>query len=137
MFDVSPYVSVPAAGGIVWLLVVKGSYNTVEKVFLVASTFYVAYIFSAFMAKPDWTAAFEATVTPVFESDAAYLAVLVGLVGTSVAPWMQFYLQAAIVEKGVSERQYADSRIEVIVGCIVMAVIALNRSHRQKSPRGG
>ena len=76
------------------------------------------------MAKPDWTAALEATVTPVFMTDRAYIAVLVGLVGTSVAPWMQFYLQAAIVEKGVTERQYTDSRVEVIVGCVVMAIIA-------------
>lgn len=124
LFGVSPYVSVPLAGAFVWLLVVKGSYDTVEKAFLVASTFYVAYIFSAVMAKPDWNAAFEATVTPVFSTDSAYLTVLVGLVGTSVAPWMQFYLQAAIVEKGVTERQYSDSRLEVMIGCIVMAVIA-------------
>ncbi len=124
LFGLSAYVSVPLAGLIVWLLVVKGSYNSLEKVFLFASTFYVAYIFAAIMAKPDWSAAMEATVTPTFMADSAYLAILVGLVGTSVAPWMQFYLQAAIVEKGVDERQYANTRIEVIVGCIVMAIIA-------------
>jgi len=104
--------------------VVKGSYDSVEKVFLVASTFYVAYVVAAVMAKPDWGRALEATVTPTWIPESAYLILLVGLVGTSVAPWMQFYLQAAIVEKGIDEKQYRDSRVEVIVGCVVMSVIA-------------
>jgi len=76
------------------------------------------------MAKPDWSRALEATVTPTWVPESAYLILLVGLVGTSVAPWMQFYLQAAIVEKGIDEKQYRDSRIEVILGCVVMSIIA-------------
>lgn len=124
LFGVSPLVSVPAAGAFVWLLVVKGSYDSVEKVFLVASTFYLAYVVAAVMAKPDWSRALEATVTPTWVPESAYLILLVGLVGTSVAPWMQFYLQAAIVEKGIDEKQYRDSRIEVILGCVVMSIIA-------------
>ena len=108
----------------VWFLVVKGTYNSVEKVFLVASSFYVAYIVAAGMVQPDWEAALQATVTPVLDFEGSYLAVLVGLVGTSVAPWMQFYLQAAIVEKGIDAKQYKRSRVEVVVGCVVMSIIA-------------
>ncbi len=124
LFAVSRYIAVPIGAALVWVLVVKGTYDSVEKVFLVASSFYVAYIVSALMVKPDWNRALEATVTPVLINHPGYIAVLVGLVGTSVAPWMQFYLQAAVVEKGIDERQYKDTRIEVIVGCVVMSIIA-------------
>jgi Mn2+/Fe2+ NRAMP family transporter len=124
LFSVSRYIAVPIGAALVWVLVVKGTYDSVEKVFLVASTFYVAYIASALMVQPDWGRALEASVTPVLINHPGYIAVLVGLVGTSVAPWMQFYLQAAVVEKGVDEKQYRESRIEVIVGCVVMSLIA-------------
>ena len=119
LFGVSRYISAPIGAVLVWFLVVKGTYDTVEKVFLVASSFYFAYVVAALMVQPDWEAALQATVTPVLDFDGAYLAVLVGLVGTSVAPWMQFYLQAAIVEKGIDAKQYKQSRVEVVVGCIV------------------
>ncbi|HSG99173.1 MAG TPA: divalent metal cation transporter, partial [candidate division Zixibacteria bacterium] len=124
LFQISRYLAVPAGAAIVWLLVVKGTYESVEKIFLVASSFYVAYVFSAFMVEPDWETAIISSVTPAMVWDHSYVAVMIGLVGTSVAPWMQFYLQAAIVEKGVDIKQYAESRVEVIVGCVVMAVIA-------------
>ena len=124
LFSVSRYIAVPIGAALVWALVVKGTYDSVEKVFLVASSFYFAYIVSALMVQPDWGEAMRATVTPVLINHPGYIAVLVGLVGTSVAPWMQFYLQAAVVEKGIDERQYRESRIEVIVGCVVMSLIA-------------
>jgi Mn2+/Fe2+ NRAMP family transporter len=124
LFHISRYLAVPAGAAIVWLLVVKGTYESVEKIFLVASSFYVAYVFSAFMVEPDWEQAIISSVTPAMVWDHSYVAVMIGLVGTSVAPWMQFYLQAAIVEKGIDIKQYAGSRVEVIVGCVVMAVIA-------------
>ena len=123
IFGVSRYISIPLGAALVWVLVVKGTYRSVEKIFLVASVFYVAYVISAFLIKPDWSEALHASVTPVILFDGPYLAILVGLVGTSVAPWMQFYLQAAIVEKGVDVKQYAESRAEVIVGCVAMAFI--------------
>ncbi len=123
LFGVSKYLSVPLGAILVWTLVVRGTYRTVEKIFLVASCFYVAYAISAFLVRPDWPAAFSASLTPVVSLDGPYLAVLIGLVGTSVAPWMQFYLQASIVEKGVDVKQYSESRAEVIAGCIVMAFI--------------
>jgi NRAMP (natural resistance-associated macrophage protein)-like metal ion transporter len=123
LFGVSRYISVPLGAAVVWLLVVKGTYRSVEKIFLVSSLFYVAYVISAILVEPDWEQAIESSVIPVVYFDGPYLAILVGLVGTSVAPWMQFYLQAAIVEKGVDVKQFAESRAEVIVGCVAMAFI--------------
>jgi Mn2+/Fe2+ NRAMP family transporter len=123
IFGVSRYLSVPAGALLVWLLVVKGTYRSVEKIFLLASVFYVSYVISAFLVEPDWPRALRSSVTPVLRFDGPYLVILIGLVGTSVAPWMQFYLQAAVVEKGVDAGQYAESRAEVIVGCVAMAFI--------------
>ena len=123
IFGVSRYLSVPAGALLVWLLVVKGTYRSVEKIFLLASVFYVSYVISAFLVEPDWPQALRSSVTPVLRFDRPYLVILIGLVGTSVAPWMQFYLQAAVVEKGVDVGQYAESRAEVIVGCVAMAFI--------------
>ena len=124
LFHVSRYVSVPLAATAVWFLVVKGTYNSVEKIFLGACVTYIAYIIAAVLISPDWEASALASVRPVFMGDTVYLVLIVGLVGTSVAPWMQFYLQAAVVEKGINVKDYAESRIEVIVGCIVMVVVA-------------
>jgi len=124
LFHVSKYVSVPIAAAAVWLLVVKGTYHSVEKIFLAACVTYIAYIVAAVLISPDWEASALASVRPVIRWDPLYLTLVVGLVGTSVAPWMQFYLQAAVVEKGITVKDYAESRIEVIVGCIVMVVVA-------------
>ncbi|MBN9656630.1 MAG: divalent metal cation transporter [Acidobacteria bacterium] len=124
MFHISRFVSVPVAAIGVWLLIVKGTYERVEKVFLFATALYVCYIFSGILVKPDWKEAAINSVKPVLMLDEGYLTMLIGMVGTSVAPWMQFYLQAAVVEKGISAKEYAESRIEVIVGCIAMSVIA-------------
>jgi Mn2+/Fe2+ NRAMP family transporter len=123
LFSVSRYISVPLGAAVVWLLVLKGTYRSVEKIFLLASSFYIAYLVSAVLVEPDWEAAAFHSIVPVFETSTAYLAMIVALVGTSVAPWMQFYLQASIVEKGISIEQYPESKMEVIVGCVVMAFI--------------
>jgi len=124
LFGVSRYISVPICAAAVWFLVVKGTYRGVEKIFLGACVVYVAYILSALLIEPNWRQAAMASVQPVLMLDTAYIAMVIGMVGTSIAPWMQFYLQAAVVEKGVTEREYGESRIEVIVGCIAMVVIA-------------
>lgn len=124
LFGVSRYISVPIGALIVWLLVVKGNYASVERIFLFATLLYVSYIISGVLVKPDWKEAAIYSVTPVLIFDPAYITLLIAMVGTSVAPWMQFYLQAAIVEKGVTAKDYIESRIEVIVGCVVMTVIA-------------
>jgi NRAMP (natural resistance-associated macrophage protein)-like metal ion transporter len=124
IFGIPRWVSVPLGAAVVWLLVVKGSYASVEKIFLFACLVYVAYIASAILVKPDWKQAAIYSVRPVLMLQGAYLYMLIGMVGTSIAPWMQFYLQAAVVEKGVTAKEYKESRIEVIVGCIAMSVIA-------------
>jgi NRAMP (natural resistance-associated macrophage protein)-like metal ion transporter len=127
LFGVSKYYSVPICAVIVWLIIVKGQYKSVEKVFLAASFFYVTYIFAGVLAKPAWIEALTATIKPpqlaAFKQD-SYLYMVIGVVGTTIAPWMQFYLQSSIVEKGVTRRQYSTSKLDVIVGCIFTDVVA-------------
>ncbi len=124
IFGVPIWLSVPAAALAVWLLVLKGTYRSVEKFFLVASIFYVAYPITLFFARPDWGEIGTALVVPRLHADGAYVAMLIGMVGTTIAPWMQFYLQAAVVEKGIKPEQYGMSRLDVIAGCIVTDVVA-------------
>jgi len=124
IFHISRYISVPLGALAVWLLIVKRNYASVEKIFLFACVVYIAYIVSGFLVEPNWKQAALDSVRPRLMLDTGYISMLIGMVGTSIAPWMQFYLQAAIVEKGISAKDYVESRIEVIVGCIVMSVIA-------------
>lgn len=127
LFGVSKYIVVPAAAALVWVLVVRGTYESIEKIFLIASAFYLCYILAGVLAHPDWKAAAFATVTrPEAEGirSYGYLYMVIGLVGTTIAPWMQFYLQASIVEKGITARQYRASRWDVILGCIFTDVVA-------------
>ena len=127
LFGVSKYIVVPLAAFVVWGIVVHGTYSTVEKVFLSASAFYVAYIVSGVLSHPDWRAAALSTVTRPESAgfrNYGYLSMIIGLAGTTIAPWMQFYLQASIVEKGVTVRQYSASRLDVIVGCLFAAIVA-------------
>ena len=119
--------TVPVCALIVWVLVVYGRYKTVEKVFVVASFVYVTYIFAGLRAHPLWKDAIIGTFVPpslhLFR-DQAYLYMVIGVVGTTIAPWMQFYLQASIVEKGVTRRQYRASMLDVVSGCIFTDVVA-------------
>jgi len=127
LFGVKRIYSVPICAVIVWLIVVKGQYKSVEKVFLVASFFYITYVFAGFFAKPAWTDALIATIKPPGKQvflQPGYLYMAIGVVGTTIAPWMQFYLQSSIVEKGVTRRQYKASQIDVISGCIFTDVVA-------------
>jgi NRAMP (natural resistance-associated macrophage protein)-like metal ion transporter len=127
LFGLSRYITVPVCGVIVWLIVVKGQYKSVEKVFLAASFFYITYIFAGALAHPLWKDAAAATINPpalkAFR-DQAYLFMVIGVVGTTIAPWMQFYLQASVVEKGVTRRGLKASRWDVITGCIFTDVVA-------------
>lgn len=120
----SRYLVVPLGALIVWLLVVKGTYRMVEKVFLVACLFYVAYPISCFLAHPRWTVALHNTVVPNFHFSSEYLYMMIGLVGTTIAPWMQFYLQSAVVEKGIEVKNYKHSQWDVIVGCFMTDIVA-------------
>ena len=123
VMHVSKYVSVPLAAIAVWLLVIYGTYRIVEKIFLVACAFYLSYVVSAFLAKPDWMLAAKETVIPSVHMNAPYLLMLIGLVGTTIAPWQFFYLQAGFVEKRVGPRQYKHARTDVLVGSISCMVI--------------
>jgi NRAMP (natural resistance-associated macrophage protein)-like metal ion transporter len=124
LFHVPKYVSVPLAGIAVWILVVKGSYRQVEKIFLVACGLYVTYFIACFMAHPSWGHVLEASVVPSLPSDSGSLAMIIGIVGTTIAPWMQFYLQSSIVDKGVRKEDYSLTRIDVVVGCVLAVVVA-------------
>jgi Mn2+/Fe2+ NRAMP family transporter len=120
---ISKYIAVPLAAVAVWLLVIYGTYRIVEKVFLVACGFYLSYILSAFLAKPDWLLAAKETVVPSLHMDAPYLLMLTALIGTTIAPWQFFYLQAGFVEKKVGPREYKHARLDVLVGSISCMVI--------------
>jgi Mn2+/Fe2+ NRAMP family transporter len=124
IFGVSKYISVPIGAALVWTVIVRGSYKPVERVLIVLALIYFSYPVSAFLAKPDWGEAMKNTLIPQFNSDPGYLVMIVGLIGTTITPWMQFYLQASIVEKGITRRNYGLSRIDVIFGCIITDVIA-------------
>jgi Mn2+/Fe2+ NRAMP family transporter len=123
MFHVSRYIAVPIAAILVWVLVLRGTYRQVEVIFLVACGFYVTYIISAILAKPDWLEAAKHVVIPNLHFESGYLLTLTALVGTTIAPWQFFYLQAGFVEKKVGPRQYPQARADVLVGSISCMVI--------------
>jgi len=123
IFHISKYVAVPVAAIMVWILVMRGTARQVEKIFLIACLFYVAYIVSAVLAKPDWLLAAKSVVVPSFQFNAPYLLMLTALVGTTIAPWQFFYLQAGFVEKRVGPRQYPQARADVLVGSVSCMVI--------------
>jgi NRAMP (natural resistance-associated macrophage protein)-like metal ion transporter len=127
LFGVSKYISVPVCAVLVWFLVVKGNYKKVEKVFLAASVFYIAYIIAGVLSGPKWhTALIETIKLPARSvwSDKPYVYMTVAVIGTTIAPWMQFYLQSSVVDKGITVRQFKASRLDVIVGSIFTDVVA-------------
>lgn len=124
IFGVPKYLSVPMTAAFVWWLVVKGSYRRVEKVFLIASLFYVCYIISGFLAAPHWAPIVKATLIPSWSMDPAYLAMFIGVVGTTIAPWMQFYLQSSVADKKIQPKDYWVTRWDVIVGCFATDIVA-------------
>ncbi len=123
IFGISKYISVPLAAILVWVLVVRGTYHQVEKIFLIACAFYLSYVASAFLAHPDWLTAAKQTVIPTVQMNSGFLVMLVALVGTTIAPWQFFYLQAGVVEKRVGPRQYKHARADVLVGSISCMII--------------
>jgi len=124
IFHISKYVSVPISALVVWLLVVKGTYRSTEKIFLYACLFYVTYIVSGLLARPDWGEIGRSLVRPHFDLSSGRLGMIIGLVGTTIAPWMQFYLQASVVEKNILAKDYKHSRLDVIIGSFMVTVIA-------------
>jgi NRAMP (natural resistance-associated macrophage protein)-like metal ion transporter len=124
IFGVSKYISVPIAAVGVWLLIVKGNYRSVERIFLVASAIYLTYVVSGFMARPAWGEVLTAAVSPNFRFEAGYVTIAVTIIGTTIAPWMQFYQQASIADKGIKPADYAYEKLDVILGSLFAVFVA-------------
>lgn len=124
IFHVSKYLSIPLTALIVWVLVVKGSYSFAERIFLVFSVALLSYIVSALMGKPHWGAISTAIVHPAVSTNVDYISTVVGIVGTTIAPWMQFYMQSAVIEKGLKIRDYRYTLIDILIGCLATVVVA-------------
>jgi len=124
IFGISKYLSVPLGAFFVWLLVLKGNYRVIERVFLGASVIYISYIISGVMANPPWAEVLRSTVVPSFSLDIHYMVMLMGIIGTTIAPWMQFYIQSSVVEKGLKIRSYKYTQIDVAVGGFVTGIVA-------------
>ncbi len=127
LFHISKYISVPVCAALVWLLVVKGDYKKVEKIFLVASVLYIGYIFAGVLSGPNWHTALLATVKlppAKMWHNSSYISLTVAVIGTTIAPWMQFYMQSSVVEKGVNQRQLAALRTDVIFGSFFTDIVA-------------
>ena len=124
IFGVSKYLSVPIAAVIVWLLIVKANYKWVERVFLAASAIFLAYIISGVLARPPWGEVAKAFVTPSFQFEPGYVVIFVTIIGTTIAPWMQFYQQSSIVDKGLKITEYAYERVDVVVGSLFAVIVA-------------
>jgi Mn2+/Fe2+ NRAMP family transporter len=127
LFHVHKFISVPFCALLVWLMVVRGNYKSTEKIFLIASIVYIAYIFTGVLSQPSWHDALLATVKLPAERvwrDKSYIYMAIGIVGTTIAPWMQFYLQSSVVEKGIRVKDYGASRLDVIVGSFFTDLVA-------------
>jgi len=124
VFNVDKYISVPLSAMAVWVLVVKGNYKISEKIFLFFSVFLLSYIVSAVLAKPDWGEIGREMIAPTIQWDNAYIATVLGLVGTTVAPWMQFYMQSSVIEKGIKIADYKYTIWDVVAGCVITVVVA-------------
>ncbi len=120
----SKYVMVPAGAIGIWLLVTKGTYRSVERVLLFACIIYFGYVVSGFMARPDWPAVFKALVVPDIKKDFEYIMLTIAIIGTTITPWMQFYLQSSIAEKGIKKEDYGATRLDVVVGCSITDIVS-------------
>ncbi len=126
LFGVSRYISVPICALIVWLIIIKGSYKLVEKVFIVGCVVYLSYIFCGFIISPDWGQVAKSVLIPkVNEIRSSDMPIIVGLIGTTITPWMQFYIQSSIVEKGTKVQHLWLSKIDIIIGCLFMFLVTL------------
>ena len=126
IFGFSKYVTVPVSAFLVWFLILKGNYKIIEKVFLFGCLIYLSYIISGVLMKPDWGIVFKSIFIPDFTSiKTEDMPLLVGLVGTSITPWMQFYIQSAVVEKGITTKHFFESRVDIICGCLLMVTVTI------------
>ncbi|MEG6565654.1 Nramp family divalent metal transporter [Thermoanaerobacterium saccharolyticum] len=124
IFGISKYIMVPLAALAVWLLIVKGNYTIAEKVFLIFSVFLLSYVISALLSHPDWKAIGKSIIKPTMSFNTGYLSMVIGIVGTTIAPWMQFYMQSSVIEKGIKIEDYKYTIWDVVIGCIATVVVA-------------
>jgi Mn2+/Fe2+ NRAMP family transporter len=124
VFGVSKYISVPIVGFLIWFLVVKGTYKIAERIFLLFSVSLLMYVVSALMGKPHWSEIGHSIVHPQLEINTQSLAMIIGIIGTTIAPWMQFYMQSSVIEKGLKMKHYKYSLIDIVVGCVATVVVA-------------
>jgi Mn2+/Fe2+ NRAMP family transporter len=124
VFGVSKYISVPVVAFMVWILVVKGTYKIAERIFLIFSVSLLTYIVSAIMGKPHWGEIGSSIIHPRMEMNTQSLAMVIGLVGTTIAPWMQFYMQTSVIEKGLKMQNFRYTLIDIVVGCVLTVVVA-------------
>lgn len=124
MLGLSKYIMVPVGAVSIWILVTKGSYRSVEKVLLIACLIFFGYVVSGFMAKPEWSSVFKSTLIPHIRWNSEYVVLSIAIIGTTITPWMQFYLQSSIAEKGIAKERYNLSRLDVIIGCSITDIIS-------------
>ncbi len=124
VFSISKYISVPISAILVWVLVVKGNYKISERIFMIFSAFLLVYVVSAILGKPHWSEIGEAMYHPKLQHDVGYLSVVIGIIGTTIAPWMQFYMQSAVIEKGIKIKDYKFTVWDVLIGSIITVVVA-------------
>jgi len=124
IFGISKYISVPVVAVMIWFLVVKGTYKIAERIFLVFSVSLLTYVVSALMSKPDWGEIGSAIVHPRMEMNTTSLAMVIALVGTTIAPWMQFYMQSSVIEKGLKMKNFKFTLVDITVGCVATIVVA-------------
>jgi Mn2+/Fe2+ NRAMP family transporter len=124
IFSVSKYISVPIVAVMVWVMVVKGNYKIAERIFLVFSVALLMYVISALMGKPHWQEIGHSIIHPEMKMNTQSIEVIIGIIGTTIAPWMQFYMQSSVIEKGLKIRQYKYILVDIIVGCLATVVVA-------------
>ncbi len=124
VFGISKYISVPLAAFMVWILVVKGTYKVAERIFLVFSVSLLTYVISAVMGKPHWAEIGSSIIHPKMEVSTESLAMVIGIIGTTIAPWMQFYMQSSVIEKGLKMKNYKYTMIDIVVGCVATVTVA-------------
>ncbi|HEU5088337.1 MAG TPA: Nramp family divalent metal transporter, partial [Roseiflexaceae bacterium] len=125
LFGVSRYVAVPVSAVTIWVLITRGSYGRVERFFMLLSLAFLAYVVAVVLAKPDWGAVTNAMLQPHVQLDSGYIQLLIALVGTTISPYMQLYVQSSVVEKGVTPDEYGFTRFDVWIGTIFAGVVAV------------
>lgn len=124
LFGIPSFVSIPVVAAVIWLLVVKGSYRIAEKAFLGLSLVFISYVISGVMAKPDWNEVWDSTFKPQFVWEGQFIILFIAMIGTTITPWMQFFLQSSVVDKAIPIKHYPYERADVLCGAFVTDFVA-------------